>query len=116
MTIKIYKIKSTVSNQYSKGGTGIDDQSYGKPERPRYYHWSPKGKIWQGTGPIRNHLNQYVGWQYGKLPNGRVDYNNKTLVNRIPDTWIVEEHLPEEGVTYSYLAKDFYENKKPKRL
>lgn len=119
-TTRIYKIKHKVFGQYSKGGTYVSDRISSinhKTGENRYVHWSKKGKVWQGTGPIRCHLNQYVGWKYGKLPDGKTDWNDKKLVNDIPDTWIVEEHLPSENVTYQYLAKDFYENRqKPVRI
>src|SRR5687768_6273340 len=99
-TIKFYKIKHKVIGLYSKGGGSVHDKPWtSNPIKPKYNHWSKKGKIWQGTGPLRSHLNQYVGYRYGKHADGSTDWNNKVLANEIPDTWIVEEYLPSENVT-----------------
>ena len=38
----VYKIRNRMTGHYSTGGT--------------YPHWSTKGKMWMGAGPVSNHI------------------------------------------------------------
>lgn len=104
--LKFYKIRHKELGLYSKGGSYVNDMTWGDPGRQKYHHWSKKGKVWQGMGPLKSHLRQYTGYNYGTTASGTIDWSNKTQVNNIPETWIVEEHDMGEGVVTELLAKD----------
>jgi phage terminase large subunit len=42
---RLYKIVHSVTGLYSNGGT--------------HSKWTRKGKVWQGIGPLKNHLAQF---------------------------------------------------------
>lgn len=76
-----YKIRDTLTGLYSAGGQSssrpcnseVIDCSTGKSVRVFRCEpngWNENGKIWNGSGPLKNHLNQF---------------------SSIPDTWEVVE-------------------------
>lgn len=63
----VYKIRDRITGLYSLGG--VD---------PR---WGKRGKVWNGIGPLKCHLRQYVEtYAYGRDDSRR---------RKIPDTWEV---------------------------
>jgi hypothetical protein len=78
--MKVYKIRNK-EGKYSPSGC------------TKSYRFKSKGKVWIGTGPLRNHL---------KLYN----------INDISDDWIVEEY--ELVKIKEYNAKEFVQNKEKK--
>lgn len=48
---EFYKIRSKKTGLFSKGG--------GYAKFTTSSHWSANGKIWQGIGPLKNHLALY---------------------------------------------------------
>lgn len=46
MSTKLYKIRRIIDGLYSSGG--------------QYVHWTKKGKTWIGSGPLKNHLGQFI--------------------------------------------------------
>ena len=114
----IYRIKHKDLGLYSKGGSGVDDRtSWGsKPEKPKYACWSKLGKVWLTTGPLKNHLSQYVRRGAYLDANGNiVNYNTPGAMytrdyirNNIPDTWIIQEHNVDERTSKEYPARSLY--------
>lgn len=49
----LFKIRHKATGLYSKGGSNVslDGQGYG---------WGKDGKVWQGMGPLKIHLSQYL--------------------------------------------------------
>lgn len=55
--IKFFMIQHKETKQWSKGGVSYATKFHGRDT-----HWTDKkrfGKIWRGTGPLKNHLNQF---------------------------------------------------------
>lgn len=50
-----YMIRHKETGQWSKGGMDLPKEGMGRgwTEKKRW------GKVWKGTGPLKNHLNQY---------------------------------------------------------
>ena len=55
----VYKIRNTITGLYSLGGSDANRA----PSR-----WSKNGKVWNGLGPLRNHLNGFLHEYGGGLP------------------------------------------------
>lgn len=49
----LFKIHHKKTGLYSKGGTGVNLNGTGMG-------WGKDGKVWQGMGPLKNHLAQYL--------------------------------------------------------
>jgi len=56
---RYFRIRNLATGKFSKGGSGAfyDHSSY----------WSSTGKVWKGTGPLRNHLNVVIE-THGTIP------------------------------------------------
>ena len=57
--MKIYRIRNTKTGLFSKGGGDANLSDRGSSS------WTKNGKIWQGLGPLRNHLNLFIGSRCG---------------------------------------------------
>lgn len=91
--MKIYRIRDTATGLFSKGGS---DANVAKGSSC----WSKKGKVWNGLGPLRLHLNMF-------LEDGHC------TTKGIPSTWEVIEY---ELVETELSAKPVHEILDPKKL
>lgn len=80
----LFKIRDKNTGLFSTGGM--------------YPSWTTKGKTWNGMGPLKSHLNQFM-----KSKN-----YSKERFNQIPDNWeVVKIKFIEENVEI-LKAKDLY--------
>lgn len=101
ITIKrFFKIRHKKTGLYSCGGSyASHDGRYGGG-------WTPSGKIWQGMGPLKNHLAQYLP------PSTTSSYARETFnknIGPILENWeIVEiEMVAKDIIPMTDLYNDF---------
>lgn len=87
---KLYKIRHKKTGLYSVGGSSASSAG------TRGSGWTPTGKIWQGMGPLKNHLAQYLP------PSTTSSYARETFnknIGPIIENWeIVEIKMVEADV------------------
>lgn len=87
--MKVYRLKDKANGHFSTGGF-----------RKNSAFWSTKGKIWNGSGPIRQNLAMHLERDFEAGP--------RVYKLCIPESWVVVENDLDTGDQIEYNAKEFY--------
>lgn len=70
----LFKIRHKKTQLFSKGGSGVRLDGIG-------HGWGRDGKVWQGMGPLKIHLSQYLPKHDPYYDNGKFAKNIGTILS-----------------------------------